>query len=97
MIAAILLGLHACAGVLAFVWRTRKDGWKEGLLAVAFVGVIFSVGWTLATMIVSPFVDPEGLAEWFDRDALCLTLVTVLEGVFYALFLRSDAKRATEA
>jgi uncharacterized membrane protein YhdT len=97
MIAAILLGLHVCAGVYAFFSRKKKAGWVEGSLALAFMGVVFSVGWTLTTMLSSLLVGPEGLAEWFNRDTVSLTLLTVLEGVFYWLLLRPRKDTSTEA
>jgi hypothetical protein len=89
MIAAVILGLHGVAGVYAFWTRRKKGGWSEGILAIAFVGVIFSVGWTIMTMLTSLVMEPEGLAVWFNRDTVTLTLLTVAEGLFYYFFLRS--------
>lgn len=86
---AVILGLHGAAGIYAFWTRMQKGGWGEGILAVAFVGVIFSVGWTIMTMVTSLIMNPEGFAEWFNRDAVTLTLLTIAEGVFYYFFLRS--------
>lgn len=90
MVAAIIFVIHGVAGIYAFWIRGKKAGWREGVLALAFVGVIFSVGWTLMTMLVSLVLPPEGVAEWFNRDAAALTLLTVAEGFFYYFFLRSD-------
>jgi len=88
MIAAVILSLHGAAGIYAFWTRKKKGGWGEGILALAFVGVIFSVGWTIVTMLTSVLVAPEGLAEWLNRDSLTLTLLTIAEGFFYYFFLR---------
>lgn len=90
MIAAVILGLHVFAGIYALWTRGKNAGWGEGILALAFVGVIFSVGWTIMTMLVSLVFPPEGFASWFNRDTLALTLLTIAEGFFYYLFLRSD-------
>ena len=91
MIAAIILGIHIAAGVYAFFSRTRKDGWGEGVLVFVFVGIIFSVGWTMMTILTSLVLPPEGFAEWFDRDAVTLILLTIAEGVFYYFFLKGDS------
>jgi hypothetical protein len=89
MIAAVILALHGAVGIYAFWTRKEKGRWSEGVLAVAFVGVIFSVGWTIMTMLTNVVLEPEGFAEWFNRDAVTLTLLTVAEGFFYYFFLRS--------
>ena len=91
MVAAIILGLHILGALYAFISRMRKDGWSEGILALAFVGVIFSVGWTIMTMLTSLFLEPEGFAKWLNRDAVTLALLTIAEGVFYYFFLRGEA------
>jgi hypothetical protein len=90
MIAAFILVLHGFAGIYAFWTRGKNAGWGEGVLALAFVGVIFSVGWTIMTMLVSLALPPEGFAEWLNRDTTSLTLLTIAEGFFYYFFLRSD-------
>lgn len=90
MIAALILGLHVFVGIYAFWTRGKSAGWGEGVLALAFVGVIFSVGWTIMTMLVSLVFAPEGFAAWFNRDTIALALLTIAEGSFYYFFLRSD-------
>lgn len=90
MIAAFVLALHVFAGIYAFWTRGKTAGWREGVLALAFVGVIFSVGWAIVTMLVSLVLPPEGFAEWFNRDTIALALLTIAEGFFYYFFLRSD-------
>ncbi|MBM4169684.1 MAG: hypothetical protein FJ215_11110 [Ignavibacteria bacterium] len=87
MIAAIIFVLHIIAAIYAFVSRWKRTGLSEGLLAVAFITIIFSVGWTIATMIANVFFEPEGLAEWFNRDVISLSFVTLAEIVFYTLLL----------
>lgn len=91
MVAAVILVLHVVAAGVAFVSRRKKGGTGEGLLAVAFVGIIFSVGWTIMTIVTSLLVDPEGIAPWLDRDATTLALLTGAEGVFYYFLLRGTS------
>lgn len=89
MIAAIILGIHVLAGGYAF-WTRKKDGWAEAFMAVAFVGIIFSVGWTIMTMVTGLLLEPQGLAEWMNRDTVTLLLLTAAEGIFYYYFLRKE-------
>jgi len=94
MIAAIIFALHGLAAAYAFWSRYRREGLTEGFLAVAFVIIIFSAGWTFATLLASLLFSPEGLARWFDRNTIALVLVTIGEAIFYAFFLRSDRSDA---
>ncbi len=90
MISGFILALHVIGGIYALWTRGKSAGWGEGVLALTFVGVIFTVGWTVVTMLVSLVFPPEGLAEWFTRDTIALALLTIAEGFFYYFFLRSD-------
>ena len=90
MVEVSIFALHGVAAVYAFVPRRKEGGLAEGFLAVAFVAIIFSVGWTIMTMLTRLVFGQEGLATWFNRDAITLTLLTIGEAVFYYFFLRSD-------
>lgn len=104
MIAALILIVHFCAAVYAFV-NYRKEGNGEGFLAVAFVVIIFSVGWTITTM-ASRFVFPTTLvSQWVAHlqssplsrtiakeltvDTFSLLLLTLGEAVFYYFYLQA--------
>ncbi len=101
MIAVFIFALHLVAAGYAFETRRRKGGMSEGLLAVAFMTLIFSVGWSMTTMVTRLLFPTEGLAEWFDADAISLVLLTLGEGGFYAIVLRlgkrseEDSERST--
>lgn len=88
MIAAFIFVLHVIAAIYAFYSRWQKEGLSEGLLAVGFIALIFAVGWTISTMIVKLFFEPEGLAEWLDRDTIALAFLTIAELFFYYFLLR---------
>jgi len=108
MIAATILALHFIAAVYAFL-KYRKEGTGEGLIAVAFVVVIFSVGWTISTMI-SKLVFPAELAarliaqlqetrtsrlvaKELTIDTFSLVLLTAGEIVFYYFFLKPGLEK----
>jgi len=104
MIAAFIFIIHFMAALYAFL-KYKKEGLGEGFLAVAFVAIVFSVGWTITT-IVSKAVFPSKLvgrwiahlqADQFSRmlakeltmDTFSLVLLTIGEAVFYYFYLRS--------
>ena len=107
MIAAAIFALHFAACIYAYI-KYRKEGVSEGILAVAFVVIIFSVGWTITTMLaklVFPYELVEGwvrdlqgsvlsrrLAKELSVDTFSLVVLTIGEAVFYYFYLRSGGK-----
>ena len=88
MVPLFIFYLHTVAAVYAYTKRWQEAGVKEGVLAVAFVAVIFSVGWTLATFLLRFICPPGGFGPGLDRDALSLVVLTIGEGFFYYWYLR---------
>ena len=62
-------------------------------MAVGFLALIFSVGWSLSTFVLKLLIDEKGFGIWLDRDTLSLLLLTVMEGVFYYLQMKRKNKR----
>ncbi|HYQ86434.1 MAG TPA: hypothetical protein VES59_04225 [Bacteroidota bacterium] len=94
MITLFIFYLHTMAAVALYTKRWQGSNWKEGLLAVGFLLLIFSVGWTMSTFLVSLFISERGFGIWLDRDTLALVVLTMLEAVFYyAQFGRKKSLR----
>lgn len=107
MLASALLILHAGAALYAFL-KYKKESTNEGLLAVAFVGIIFAVGWTISTMLMNPLFNTEFVSSWYaspsdsilttlvkkelNRDTGALLVLTGGEIVFYYFYLRTEKK-----
>lgn len=105
MIAVLILIAHAAAAVYAFM-KYRKEGIGEGILATAFVVIIFSVGWTISTMLAKIVFPTDLAAHWISNlqgsatsrtiakeltlDTFSLVLLTCIECVFYYFYLRSE-------
>ncbi len=92
MIPLIVFYLHIMAFVAVFTKRYQAEGVGEGFLAVFFMGLIFFVGWAMASFIMKLLMPLEGLATWFDRDAASLFLLTTAEGILYYFYFREDEK-----
>ncbi len=108
MIAAVILTAHLAACIYAFL-RYRKEGVGEGILAAAFVIIIFSVGWTIATMVAKLVYPTQLVGQWIAAlqgsytsrlfakelsiDTFSLILLTVAESFFYYYYLRSEGKQ----
>lgn len=107
MISGFILVAHGAAAVYAF-FRYRKESSSEGFLAVAFFVLVFSVGWTISTMVTSPLLNADVFSQWYqepaesdfsriakrelNRDTMVLLLVTTCETVFYYFYLKSEKK-----
>ena len=55
-----------------------------------FMGLIFFVGWAMASFLMKLVMSPEGLASWFDRDAASLLLLTIAEVVLYYFYFKDE-------
>jgi hypothetical protein len=111
MISAVILALHLGACVYAFL-RYKKEGTSEGILAIAFVVIIFSVGWSITTMLAKIIYPYQPVAEWtrnlqgsalsrrlakeLSIDTFSLVILTISEAVFYYFYLRSGGKKRKE-
>ena len=109
MASAFILILHGCAAIYAFVSRKREEGAGEGLLAVAFIGIIFAVGWTISTMLTNLLFTPEFFIKWYyhqtdslflitlrkelNRDTISLLLLTFGDLAFYYVYLKEDGEK----
>jgi hypothetical protein len=109
MASAFILLLHGCAAIYAFISRRREGGIGEGLLAVAFIGIIFAVGWTISTMLTNLLFTPEFFIKWYyhqtdslflitlrkelNRDTISLLLLTFGELGFYYVFLKEGDEK----
>ena len=86
MIGVVIFYIHVLVATWMFVRSWQEGGMTDGFLGVAFIGVVFTVGWTFASFILKLFIAPEGFAVWCDRNTLSLILLTILEFVLYRVF-----------
>ena len=92
MVTLFVFYLHTIAAAYGFTQQCQEEGAGAGALVVAFMAIIFSVGWSITTFILKYVVDEKGLGLYFDRDAMSLAILTIAEGVFYYFYLRGTKK-----
>ena len=95
MVTLFVFYVHTVASVYAFTDQYQKQGVGAGVLAVAFMGIVFSVGWSISTFILKFLVDAKGFGMYFNRDALSLAVLTAGEAVFYYLYLKGMKTKGT--
>jgi hypothetical protein len=108
MTAAYIFFLHIALVVYAF-FKYKKESIGEGFLAVAFVGIIFAVGWTIAAILTNLLFAPEWFIRWYwqpldswvwrtirkeiSRDTISLLILTAMEIVFYYFFILTETRQ----
>ena len=111
MVAAFIFILHFLLVIFAFI-KYKKESIGEGFLAIAFVGIVFAVGWTIAAILTNLLFAPEWFTKWYwqpldswfwrtvrkeiSRDTISLLILTAMEIAFYYFYFISDVKQEKE-
>ena len=93
MIAIFVFYLHIVGAVYAFSKGYVEHKLVDAFMSLAFVAIIFSVGWTLAGFIVRFLFPEEGLGQWLDNDTISLVLVTFFEAILYGTYFIKQRQR----
>ena len=97
MITLFVFYVHVIAAVTVFTKRWQEGDWKEGLLGVGFLTLIFSVGWSISTFILKLIIGEKGFGIWMDRDALSLAFLLVMESIFFYIQMKRKQKKQLAA
>ncbi len=88
MVIAIIFLLHIIFIAYVFYKRMTIDSLSAAFIDLVFIIIIFSVGWSLSTMICKIIWDPIGFGKYFDRDTISLSLLTIVEFFFYKIYFK---------
>jgi len=108
MVAAYIFFLHIVLAVFVFI-KYKEESISEGFLAIAFVGIIFAVGWTIGSILTNLLFAPDWFIKWYwqpldswvwrnirkeiSRDTISLLILTTIEIVFYYFYILTESKR----
>ena len=108
MVAAFIFLLHILLVIFAF-FKYKKESLGEGFLAIAFVGIVFAVGWTIAAILTNLLFTPEWFIKWYwqpldswvwqrirkeiSRDTISLLFLIAMEIVFYYFYFLTEPKK----
>ncbi len=92
MIEILIFHLHIVGALYAFTKYWRAKGFKEGLLAVVIIGLIFAIGWALTYPIAALIMSDSWNSIWFSVDTLSLILLFIPESVFFYFFFLKDSE-----
>ena len=91
MIELCIFHAHILAAVYAFTKRWQQAGTKEGILAVALIGLVFVIGWSITSPLANLILPNTWRSIWFNSDTLGLIILFIPEWIFFRLFfLKND-------
>jgi hypothetical protein len=90
MIELLIFHLHIIGVLYAFTknWQTR--GIKDGLLAIAIIGLMFAIGWALTGTLAYQIYPSSWDSIYFNYDTLSLVLLLIPESIFFYHFFIKD-------
>jgi len=88
MINSFIFFCHYLFGLIVFTKKWQDENMPNALLNIGLVGILFAVGWSIATIIAKLFMEPKGLGIWYDRDSFSLTILTIGEYFFYRMYYK---------
>jgi hypothetical protein len=88
MLTAFIFAAHLIFALYIFTKKWQDENLKGAFLNVTLIMILFTVGWTIATMIAKIFMEPEGLGIQYDRDTFALTILSITEFFFYRLYYK---------
>lgn len=97
MIAAFIFYLHIVGAAYAFTKGYVDHKLADGFMSAAFVGIIFSVGWTIAGFIVHFFLPEKGFGPLLDPDTISLIIVALLEALLYGSYFVNRRRKPAVA
>ena len=90
MIELLIFHLHIVAGLYGFTKNWQKRGFKDGILTVMIIGLMFSIGWALTGQIARIIMPKSWNTPMFTQDTLSLILLVIPEFFFFKHFILKD-------
>ncbi len=96
MIEMLIFHAHIVGALYGFTKRWQETNIKEGLLAVAVIGLVFMIGWAITGPIAKLLTPATGFSVvWFTTDTLSLLILLPIEAVVFKLFFLDKARNNT--
>lgn len=86
MIEILIFELHILGALYAFTKNWQRGGFKEGILAVLVIALIFTIGWALTSPLAWLIMPDDFYSIWFSGDTLSLIMLFIPEIIFFYLF-----------
>ncbi len=88
MVNVFILALHLIFIIYIFLKKKAEESVSNGLINIALILILFSVGWSIISLLLNIFIEPEGFGKDFDRSTISLSILTIGEFFFYRSFFK---------
>lgn len=96
MIIVFIFFAHIVFMGFIFYKRLKKESFGTALIDLTLIILLFSVGWSIAGMLIKLVIDQEGFGEFFDRDTISLLLLSIVEFFFYKMYYKDLLTNSNE-
>ncbi len=86
MITALIFFVHFIFSLVVFTKKWQDENLSSAFINLGLIGLLFTVGWSLAGIVSKLIMEPKGFGIYFDRDTFSLTLLTISEFFFYKMY-----------
>jgi hypothetical protein len=90
MIELLIFELHILAAIFAFTKSWQYKSIKEGFLAVAMIGLVFSIAWAITGTLANVIYPQAWRTPYFNQNTLSLVLLVIPEIFFFYHFFLVD-------
>jgi hypothetical protein len=88
MITSIIFFAHLFFALIVFTKKWQYETLSSAFTNMALIGILFSVGWTITTVLAKALMSPKGFGIYYDRDTFALTLLTIGEIFFFNIYYK---------
>ncbi len=96
MVSAIIFAAHLIFACVIFTKKWQDESISTAFINLALIIILFAVGWSITTSLVKIFFEPKGLGLYFNGDDIALTMLAIIEFIFYKIYYGGEPK-VTEA
>lgn len=90
MIELLIFHAHIVGALYAFVKNWQSRTLKDGFLAIAVIGLLFTIGWALTGTLARLIMPQTWETYYFTQDTLSLVLLFIPEIIFFYLYFIKD-------
>jgi len=96
MIISLIFFIHLIFSLVIFTTKWQEEKLSAAFLNIGLIAVLFTVGWSIASIIAKAVMEPKGLGIHFDRDTFALTLLSIGEFFFYRFYYKDEPAISTD-
>ena len=81
-----ILAIHIIFIAVVIVKKYKSGSPGDAAINALLILILFSVGWSLISLVTNNFLEPEWFSKDFDRSSVSLSILTIAEFFFYKSF-----------